>query len=107
VLRDGGSTIVLPPAKVTWVEASGPYVVVHAEGREYLVRTSLTSLERRLAPRGFARVHRSAVVNLDHVREVQTISHGDAVAVLRDGARIKVSRSRREAFEERIRTLYD
>lgn len=106
ILEDGGSTIVLPPGRVTWVEASGPYVVVHAEGREYLVRTSLTSLEQRLAPRGFVRVHRSALVNLDHVREVQAISHGDAVVVLRDGARVKVSRSRREALEGRLRDLY-
>jgi two-component system LytT family response regulator len=103
VLEDGSSTIVLPPARITWIEASGPYVVVHAEGREYLVRTSLTALEERLEERGFARVHRSAVVNLDHVREVRPISHGDGVIVLRDGTKVKVSRSRRAHFEAVLR----
>lgn len=103
VLEDGGTTIVLPPVRVTWIEASGPYVVVHAEGREYLVRTSLTALEERLAERGFARVHRSAVVNLHQVREVRPISHGDGLIVLRDGTKVKLSRSRRAHFEAVLR----
>jgi two-component system LytT family response regulator len=103
VLEDGGATIVLPRARVSWIEASGPYVIIHAEGREYLVRASLTSVEERLAGRGFVRVHRSAMVGLDHVREVRPISHGDAVIVLRDGAKVKLSRSRRAHFEEILR----
>lgn len=104
VLDDGAGTVVLPPGRVSWVEASGPYVVVHAEGREYLVRTSLSAMEERLEGRGFARVHRSALVGLDHVREVRPTSHGDAVVVLRDGARVKLSRSRRARFEEILRS---
>ena len=104
VLEDGSSTVVLPRARVSWIEASGPYVTIHAEGREYLVRSSLTSVEELLSSRGFVRVHRSAVVGLDHVREVRPLSHGDAVIVLRDGTRVKLSRSRREHFEEVLRS---
>jgi two-component system LytT family response regulator len=103
VLEDGAATLVLPTDRVSWIEASGPYVIVHAEGREYLVRSSLGALEERLAGRGFARVHRSAVVGLEHVREVRPTSHGDAVIVLRDGTRVKLSRARRESFEEVLR----
>jgi two-component system LytT family response regulator len=103
VLDDGGGTLVLPPGRMSWIEASGPYVVVHAEGREYLVRTSLAAMEERLAPHGFVRVHRSALVGLDHVREVRPTSHGDAVIVLRDGTRVRLSRSRRERFEGILR----
>lgn len=104
VLEDGGSTIVLPTTRISWIEASGAYVVVHAEGREYLVRSSLTDVEERLADRGFVRVHRSAVVGLEHVREVRPISHGDAVITLRDGTRVKLSRSRRDRFERALRS---
>lgn len=104
VLDDGGATVVLPPSRITWVEASGPYVIVHAEGREYLVRASLTAIDERLTGHGFFRVHRSAVVGLDHVREVRPISHGDALVVLRDGTKVKLSRARRERFEEVLRS---
>lgn len=103
VLEDGGNTVVIPHASVTWIEASGPYVVIHAEGREHLVRRSLTSLEESLGPLGFARVHRSALVNLIHVREVHPLSHGDAEIILQDRARVKLSRSRRSDFEELLR----
>lgn len=103
VLQDGGATVVLLPSTIGWIEASGPYVVIHAEGREHLVRASLGSMEERLADRGFFRVHRSAVVNLDFVREVRPFSHGDAVVHLKDGSRVKVSRSRRAEFEAVLR----
>lgn len=103
VLEDGGGTVVLPAGRVAWIEASGPYVLVHAEGREYLVRSSLNALEELLADRDFVRVHRSAVVNLDHVREVRPLDHGDAAIVLRDGTRVKLSRSRRERFEAALK----
>lgn len=102
ILEDGGTTIVLPRDAITWIEASGPYVIIHAEGREHLVRRSLTSLEELLEPVGFIRVHRSAVVNVRHVREVRPLSHGDAEIVLHDRTRVKLSRSRRQHFEEML-----
>lgn len=102
VLQDGATTVVLPPSRISWIEASGAYVVVHVEGREHLVRSSLAAMEERLEERGFVRVHRSAVVNLAHVREVRPISHGDAVIMLQDGGKVKLSRSRRERFEKLI-----
>lgn len=102
VLRDGSSTVVLPPSRIEWIEASGPYVVIHAEGREYLVRTSLGSMEERLEARGFFRVHRSAVVSLEYVREVEPLSHGDGLITLRGGTKVKLSRSRREGFEKAL-----
>jgi two-component system LytT family response regulator len=97
VLEDAGTTLVFPTREVRWIEASGPYVVIHTD-REHLVRRSLTSLEDELAARGFVRVHRSALLNLEAVRAVRPLSHGDAVAVLDDGTQVRVSRSRREAF---------
>lgn len=100
ILREGGRSLVLPREQILWVEASGQYVVVHmASGEHHLVRGALKELEARLRPWGFFRVHRSAVVNLDSVREIRPRSHGDAVVLLHEGTRIKVSRSRRDEFE--------
>ena len=98
VIEDAGTTIVLPLSEVTWMEASGPYVVIHA-GEDHMVRRSLTSLSTDLADSGFVRVHRSALVNLGAVRTLRPLGHGDAVTLLTDGTSVRVSRARREAFE--------
>jgi two-component system LytT family response regulator len=101
VIEDAGTTLVLPLAEVLWMEASGPYVVIHA-GEDHVVRRSLSSLSADLAESGFVRVHRSALVNLGAVRTLRPLSHGDAVTLLSDGTSVRVSRSRREAFESAL-----
>lgn len=98
VIDDAGTTLVLPLEEVHWVEASGAYVVIHAD-KDHLVRRSLTSLERELADSGFIRVHRSALVNLGAVRSLRPLTHGDGVTTLSDGTTVRVSRSRRAIFE--------
>ena len=98
VIEDAGTTLVLPLSEVTWIEASGPYVVIHA-GQDHMVRRSLTSMSKDLGQSGFVRVHRSALVNLGAVRTLRPLSHGDAVTILTDGTSVRVSRSRRDAFE--------
>lgn len=100
VVQEGGRSLVLPREQILWVEASGQYVVIHmASGGHHLVRLALKELEERLRPWGFFRVHRSAVVNLDSVREVRPLSHGDGLVILQEGTKVKVSRSRRDDFE--------
>lgn len=100
VIREGSRSLVLPREDVLWIEASGQYVVAHMrEGDHYLVRIALGTLEEQLRPWGFFRVHRSGLVNLDGVREVRPLSHGDGLVVLSDGTEVKLSRSRREEFE--------
>lgn len=98
LLEDSGTTFVVSTDEIRWIEASGPYVIVHAE-EDHMIRRSLASFEDELSGAGFARVHRSAVINLAFVRSIRPLSHGDAVAVLDDGTNVRVSRSRREAFE--------
>lgn len=100
VIREGGRFLVLPRERLLWIEASGQYVVIHmVSGAHHLVRVPLKELDERLRSWGFFRVHRSAVVNLDSIREVRPLSHGDALLVLSEGTKVKVSRSRRESFE--------
>lgn len=100
VVREGGRSLVLPRGEIVWIEASGQYVVVHLHGgREYLVRVALAELEDALTPEGFHRIHRSALVNLDAVREIRPRAHGDALVVLADGTEVRLARARRPDFE--------
>jgi two-component system, LytTR family, response regulator len=93
-------TIVLKTSDVVWIEAEDYYVRIHARRGRHLVRTSLASLEARLDPRNFLRVHRAAIVNVDEVREIQ--DKGALSVILTDGTQVPVSRSRRSAVESAL-----
>lgn len=102
VVRDGHRTIVIPLNEIEWIEAEDYYVRVHALGRRPLVRRSLQSLLPSLAPAGFVRVHRSAIVNLAAVREVRPLAVGDHEIVLASGTVVRLSRSFRASFTEQF-----
>ena len=91
-------------AEIDWIEADDYYAAIYARGRRHLIRESLSSFEARLDPVSFVRVHRSAIVNLDRVREVRVEPGGESHVVLRDGTRVPVSRRRREQVNEALRT---
>ena len=78
---------------VEWFEGSRNYVKVHVGAQVYRIRISLRALEEVLDPDRFRRIHRSIIVNLDHVREVQPWFSGDYVALLRDRRQLRVSRT--------------
>jgi two-component system, LytTR family, response regulator len=90
--------LVIPVAEIDWIGADDYYACLHMGAKSHLLRESLASLEQRLDPGRFARVHRSAIVQIDRIRAL----HGDEV-VLRDGVRVAVSRRRRGAIEELLR----
>ncbi len=82
-------------AEIDWIEARDYHTALHVRGACHLVRQSLAALEARLDPGRFVRIHRSAIVRLDHVREWKAgESERDAVVVLRDGTELRVSRRR-------------
>ena len=97
--------LVLDVDEIEWIQAEDYYAAVHARGRRHLIRESLSSLEQRLDPERFVRVHRSAIVPLERVREMRTVSPGESVLVLRDGTRVPVSRRRREQVSDLVRRL--
>jgi DNA-binding LytR/AlgR family response regulator len=74
-------------------EADGNYVVLHAGAARHRLRESLRGLVQRLDPAQFAQAHRSAIVNLTHVRELQAWFSGEYIAVMRNGEEIRVSRT--------------
>ncbi len=83
---------------VDWFEADGNYVILHVGERTHRVRATLTGVEGQLDPAAFVRVHRSAIVNLDAVREVEPWFGGDYIAVMRTGDQVKVSRTYRDSL---------
>jgi len=95
--------LVLDVEEIDWIQADDYYAAIHARGKRHLIRESLASLEQRLDPERFVRVHRSAIVRLANVRELRSAAAGESVLVLRDGTRVPVSRRRREQVAELIR----
>jgi len=97
-LRDGARTTILREDEIDWIEAQDYYVEIHAGGAAHLHRETLHELETRLDPKRFVRIHRSAIVQVDRIRRLQSLPSGDATVLLRDGTVLRVSRSRREAI---------
>jgi two-component system LytT family response regulator len=91
-IRDGDRVRFVAARDVEWIEADGNYVVLHANEQQHRVRGVLGRLVKQLDPRVFMRVHRSAIVNLEAIREVQPWFGGDYIAILRSGAKVRVSR---------------
>lgn len=103
VARDAGRLIVIPVTHVIWIEAQDYYVRVHSQKGRYMLRATLASLESRLDPARFTRVHRAAIVNLAAVRGVEE-SQGLQLQ-LSDGETIAVSRTRRRDVEVALAAL--
>lgn len=87
---------------IDWIESAANYVNLHVGERVYPLRETMAAIEQKLAPRGFARVHRSAIVNLDRVREIEPFDTGDARAHLSTGRAIPVSRRHRQELRDRL-----
>jgi len=89
----------IPVDQIDYIVQSGPYAELHSGGRRHLIREAMQTLEERLDPRKFMRVHRSMIVRLDLVEALHRGTGGDYEVQLKGGARVKVSRSRRDALE--------
>jgi len=92
LVADNGRSFFVRTSDVDWMEAARNYVRLHVGDRTHVLRTTLSALEQRLDPERFRRVSRSALVNLDRVRELQPWFHGDAIVILETGARLGLSR---------------
>lgn len=95
--------VMVSVADVHYVEAAGNYVILHTDEGELKLRRTLSHLERELAD--FVRVHRSYLVNLDAVREIQPWFHGDQRILLRDGTFLNLSRRYRDALRQHTAAL--
>ncbi len=87
---------------IDFVEAEDNYVVVHAASRSYKGRDRISDVESQLDSRRFVRIHRSTIVHVAKIREVQPLTHGDHAVILRDGKVLRVARSRRQALGQAL-----
>lgn len=99
VVKSGGTTRFVRIADIDWIEAAGMYVNLHIGGKELLYRAGLQEIADKLDPQRFVRVHRSAIVNIDSIVQLEPISHGEFEVVLKNGSRSRVSRSYRMELE--------
>lgn len=98
-IRDTGRVVFLDVDEIEYIEAADYYVQIHAGGKAYLHRETMQSLEARLDPERFMRIHRSAIVNSRRIRELRSEGRRDLVVVLTGGAELRVARSHREKFQ--------
>jgi two-component system, LytTR family, response regulator len=101
VVRSERRLLFLRQEEIEWVEAAGNYVRLHVRGSAHVLRQSMKNMEARLDPAVFVRIHRSAIVNVDRIRELQPWLHGEYVVILDDGTRLSASR----VFSDRLDAL--
>jgi two-component system LytT family response regulator len=95
-VRDGERYVLVRVADVDWAEASANYVRLHVGPKTFQMRTTMSELERQLDPAQFTRIHRSAIVNLDRIREIRPEWHGEYEVALVTGATLRLSRGYRD-----------
>jgi len=89
-------------AEIDWVEASGNYVTLHAGRERHMLRRTMSDLLACLDPQLFVRIHRSHIVNVERIRELQALDNGEWLVILTDGVRLTLSRSYRDDLHERL-----
>jgi two-component system LytT family response regulator len=101
IVKSGGRVFFVRSDEIDWVEASGNYVKIHTRNEAYLLRESMKNMEAKLDPKTFVRIHRSAIVNIDSIKELEPWFHGEYIVIMRDGTRLTASR----VFSDRLSAL--
>jgi two-component system LytT family response regulator len=104
-VKSAGRVTFLKISDVDWIEAADYYVSLHVGGAAHLLRRSLADLERELDPAEFCRIHRSAIVNLFRVRNLEPNETGDYDVTLINGTRLRMSRTYRRQLQSRLGIL--
>ena len=99
VFRSRGRILFLPVSEIRWIAAEENYVRICTAEESHLLRETMARLEERLDPQAFLRVHRSAILNLQHVKEVRSESDGETAVILVNGQRVPMSRSYRSRIQ--------
>jgi len=102
VVKSGGKVTLLPVGEIEWIDAEGDYVRIHVGKTWHLLRETMKNLEDQLDAARFVRIHRSTIVNLEKVKELQPFFRGEYVVVLHNGTTLKLSRGYRDNLEARL-----
>lgn len=103
--RSGGRIIFLGVDEIDWIEAADNYVQIHAGRESHLLHATMNSLENKLDPRKFLRIHRSAIVNIERIKELHPMFHGEYQVILKDGAQLTSGRGYRENLQKLLDNL--
>lgn len=103
MIKTSNRMMLLKVDEIDFIEADGNYAKLHAGRKTHLLREKMNDLEGRLDPAKFVRIHRSIIVNLDRIKEMHPHFNGDYIVVLDDGRQLRLSRSRRENLEARLK----
>jgi two-component system, LytTR family, response regulator len=102
VVKSGGRVFFLRTDEIDWIEAAGNYVRLHLSAESHLFRETMNALEARLDPQRFVRIHRSRIVNIERIQELQPWFNGEYAVILRNGTKLTLSRGYREKLQERL-----
>jgi two-component system LytT family response regulator len=102
LIKSDGRIRFVPVGDIDWIEAADNYVRLHAGAERHLLRETMASLEARLDPARFVRIHRSAIVNLAKIRELQATFNGEYAVFLHSGVKLTLSRGYRDALRARL-----
>jgi two-component system LytT family response regulator len=100
MIKSSGRIFFLRIDEIDYIEAAGNYVRLHVGKEDHLLRETMSSLENRLDPRKFLRIHRSTIVNIESIQELQLLFHGEYAVILRNGTQLTLSRGYRDKLEE-------
>jgi two-component system LytT family response regulator len=101
-VRKHGRVILVTIEEIDWIEAADNYVSLHCGGETHVLRETIREMEARLDPARFVRVHRSAIVNIDRIRELQPWFRGDYRVILLDGTTLTLTKNHREKLDSQL-----
>jgi two-component system, LytTR family, response regulator len=102
VVKTNGRILFLKTNEIDWIKAEGNYVKLYAGKNSYLIRDTISNLETKLNGKIFRRIHRSSIVNIDSIKELQPLFHGEYCVLLHDGTQLTLSRNYRESLQDLI-----
>lgn len=103
MIKVSGRVMLLKVGEIDFIEADGNYAKLHVGRKSHLLREKMHDLEGQLDPAKFVRIHRSTIVNVDRIKEMHPHFNGDYIVVLEDGRQLRLSRSRRESLQAKLK----
>lgn len=100
VVKSEGRVVFVQSEDIDWIEAAGNYARLHVGEDAHLIRETMIGLERKLDPERFVRIHRSAIVNVGRIKEMQPLFHGEYLVVLNSGSQLTLSRGYRDNLQK-------
>jgi two-component system LytT family response regulator len=100
VVKNSGRVFFIKTDEIDWIEAAGNYLKLHVGREAHLIRETMQSIEAKLDPEKFFRIHRSTLVQIDRIKELHPLFSGDYAVILRNGAELNLSRNYRDRLPE-------